>query len=150
MSRHKEYKGPSVDPVRDWLGSRPFSSGPEGFVVEDIDGAFVLRHHGQKFGTDSVGQIRLIEWKYADPFRPAELKHAQQTTFGLLDEMLTKAEDPRYCGFLVCTCDLADPADPAARVYVQRIGRNKIQGPYTSDQFAHKIEQPWVPQISLT
>lgn len=136
------YKGPDVDPVRSFFGSRPFSSGPEGFVVEDIDGCYVLRHWGKKWGTDAIGQIMLIEWKHRNPFTPADLDLAQSSTFRLLHDMMTASKDDRYCGFLVVTCNDLQPSH-TSKVYVQRIPEGPIHGPMDADVFARRIETKW-------
>lgn len=84
-----------VLPFREWLRDN-MPDGPSGFVVEDLD--LVVRWFGQRFGFDSGGAFMLIDLKFGN----ADLGTAQLKTFGLIDQLLRKGDNPdyqRYMGF---------------------------------------------------
>lgn len=89
-----------VLPMREYFRGEldiKFPTGPEGFVVEDLD--LVVRWYGKKFGLDSIGRFRLLEIKY----RGARIGPAQKMTFGLIHHMLSFADPDRsrYDGYFL-------------------------------------------------
>jgi hypothetical protein len=83
--RFRQSAEESIYQLRELLRGRKYRqmpSGPEGFVVEDLD--LVLRWYGPTFGLDSIGRMRLCEVKRWG----TRLKTAQNYTWGMLAERL--------------------------------------------------------------
>ena len=83
-------------PHREWI-RKQLPPGRDGVVVEDLD--LVLRVYGERFNTDATGKFMFVELKYGSALPGI----AQKKTFGLIDDLLKKAdpEGIRYKGYWV-------------------------------------------------
>jgi hypothetical protein len=107
---------------RDW----EMPTGPQGFVVEDLDRydtwqthdpcqhkdrktPMLLRWHGSNFNLDALGRFRFCEAKYG----MAGLETAQELSFGLITHELRHSQ--RFDGFYLVQYD--DPAHGPTTTY---------------------------------
>lgn len=114
-------------------GYQPMPSGSEGFVVQDLD--LVLAWHGQRFGLDRPGRVRLTEMRRWGK----RLDGSKVWTFGLLDTMLRQSPwaDARYDGFYV-----VEHSDDR----FDRSTRYRVEGAeLDSDEFLSWVESPVSP-----
>lgn len=111
-------------------GYRSMPSGPDGFIVEDLD--LLLRWKGPRFNLDDAGRFRLIEVRR----RGTNLDWAKEWTFGLIHFCL-RAFKPRYDGFYVVQHD-NDDFDRATTFWVN--GQE-----LTADEFLNWCLEPFSP-----
>lgn len=121
-------------PLRRWLRGPIFPNGRDGFVLEDLD--LGQRRFGPAYGTDRVGELRLIEtkWDPSEDPRPIRLRDAQLRTFGLLDKMCKQSDlRDRYYGFHLVTHSSPNVID--GRVWVGQPFDGNAPVEYSQDDF---------------
>ena len=149
MSEHRFHLSDQlpVYPAREFLRGPLFPNGRDGFVVQDMDAAMVLRQFGRKRDSDELGRLLLVEMKHnADGPAPA-LRTAQAVTFGLIHDLLKQTRSVRYAGFLILTHSTKNPGDSNCRWWVRTMDDNpgSDQGPFTSTRLAQILLKPWGP-----
>lgn len=89
---------PHRELIRGRRDGYPMPSGPEGYVVEDLD--LIIRHHSRN-GYDAEGTLALYEHKH----QTAPLGASKERTFGLLHRLILSTDADyiaqRYRGFYV-------------------------------------------------